>query len=235
MTGKRRKKRKQGRRPIHRRHARRVPRKPARRTPKRRVRRTTAPARHAPPPAAVATPVPASPPADTSVQAAAAAALSIFKLSPPEPELAIHARRCEQVVAALLAEFPELGEVTGAATAPPPAPSAVESKEDPFAVDAAFGADDPGAPPALAPVAAPEGLVIAIAWEDDPAREELARFEDGTILVSRLHPSFLRARDAGDLDGHLGLCLAWALAGYVAPESARHFVGRFLLRWADAG
>jgi len=224
MTGKRKRKRLKRRRPARRR--------PPRRAPRKTVRRVRRPVRRTPP-----RPAPAAPVADSSMQAAAAAALSIFKLSPPEPELAIHARRCEQVVAALLAEFPELGEVTGAAAAPAPspAPSAVESREDPFAVDAAFGADVPDAPPALAPVSAPEGLVLTIAWEDDPAREELARFEDGTILVSRLHPAFQRARDSGDLDGHLGLCLAWALAGYVAPESARHFIGRFLLRWADAG
>ncbi len=77
------------------------------------------------------------------------------------------------------------------------------------------------------------GPPLVVAWEDDPAREELARFEDATVVVNRLHPAYLQARDAGELDGHLGIAFAWALSGYVVPEAARTFIGGFLLRWAD--
>jgi len=180
-------------------------------------------------------------PEGSSVQAAAAAALSIFKLSPPEPEIAILAKRCGKVLAALLPSFPEVAAVgTGVGFSTfvetPPAPgvgSAVEAKDDPFAGEDPFATGAPGAPPAVDALTPAEPVSLVIAWEDDPAREELARFEDGTLLVNRLHPAFLRARDAGALDSYLGLSLGWAIAGNVAPESARHFIGQFLLRWAD--
>jgi hypothetical protein len=170
----------------------------------------------------------------TTTAEAAAAALSIFKLSPPEPDARLLADRLEKVLGVLLSDYPELAEVTGGAPVPAAAPPlAVEAKVDPFGEDTAFAtaAAAPGAPPALAAVAGPPLVVV---WEDDPAREGLARFEDGTLLVNRLHPAYLRARDSGELDGHLGLSFAWALSGYVVPEAARTFIGAFLLRWADA-
>jgi len=168
----------------------------------------------------------------TTTQEAAAAALSIFKLSPPEPDARSLASRLERVLALLLPDFPDLALVTGGAPAAA-VPPAVEARVDPFGEDAAFATDagPAGAPPALAAEAGPP---VAVAWEDDPAREELARVEDGTVLVNRLHPAYLRAQDSGELDGHLGLSLAWALSGYVLPENAREFIGAFLLRWADA-
>ncbi len=74
---------------------------------------------------------------------------------------------------------------------------------------------------------------LAISFEKNSSKAELARFFKNTILINTNHPAYQKAKSENSEEYHLLLAVAWVLSQYLEENrSPQDFISQFLAFWA---
>lgn len=81
-----------------------------------------------------------------------------------------------------------------------------------------------------------KGPAIYIGFETGEENGLLSHMVESRILVNTMHPSYIRALEAGYADYHVVFCVAWTLSQFLDEKHSTHqFINHFLASWGETG
>lgn len=76
--------------------------------------------------------------------------------------------------------------------------------------------------------------VLAIGFEENPSKTNLARMIENTIWINTNHPAYQKAKEENLEPYHIFLSLAWALSYFIEENhSPQEFISQFLISWSN--